>query len=119
MPPPFPIDSSRECFRKARRTHSAANYVIHLCRMECYYTELGIMSDDTLYMDKVKEYLEKVEDPAREFYETVFQTCDDELMTRNNNFAVAVCSSYAALLEKCVEEKKKQQCPMEYSKKSM
>lgn len=86
--------------------------------MECYFKELGIIDGLTLNMERVKQHLANVEERAREFYETAYKTCDDELDEDKHKFHVVMCSPYPTAIQKCVQEKMIQQCPEEYFVKS-
>ncbi|XP_062551761.1 uncharacterized protein LOC134217023 [Armigeres subalbatus] len=111
MPKPFPRNVLFACSRKIRQLSSASPAVLHWCKMECYYKELGILADDNiLNMDRIRQFLEKMDERVQTTYETAYRTCEESLLKKKDNVLKAMCGSYPALMEDCVKKIVDERC---------
>ncbi|XP_055592473.1 uncharacterized protein LOC129744114 [Uranotaenia lowii] len=118
VPSGLPEEVLEDCLETARM-HQVPNREFRntiICGYECFMRKIGVLVNQTIYIDKVEEYMAKLEPNARATRIAAWKNCFE---TRLNLIAKAkihpfVCYPLAFAVHLWVKTMVDQNCPPEY-----
>ncbi|XP_055591643.1 uncharacterized protein LOC129743602 [Uranotaenia lowii] len=118
VPSGLPKEVLEDCLETAAMNQvpnrEARNSII--CGYECFMRKIGVVVNQTIYIDKVEEYMAKLEPIARDSRIAAWKIC---FVNRLNLVAKAkmhpfLCYPFAYAVHYCVRAMVDQNCPPEY-----
>ncbi|XP_055592611.1 uncharacterized protein LOC129744223 [Uranotaenia lowii] len=118
-PLPFglPQEPLEDCIKPAEQQVPDKNKKsFTACAYECYTKKLGIINGQTVQMDKIKEYMEKLEVNAGRIRIAAWDACDQnksKILDALKGHTLK-CHPFAFKMMTCVEYLVDRNCPAEY-----